>query len=200
MLLAEEWYQENLEMLDRVNSKKEKRSQFPISGLWDQEMEKQWQQRTEFISGAFLSSPLHTFIYSTLRMCQNFVDIQRQTVGEGVRQERKILSRVINQNATLEKKPNKWVYPCLIDICILVSQEEKNGDSCRKMENVGEKSPICLSCSCLFPSLSHTLENTLLHVDPLRVNLTRIKMLHTKQPHLLKSEILSSLQELDRQL
>lgn len=143
MLLAEEWYQENLEMLDRVNSKKEKRSQFPISGLWDQEMEKQWQQRTEFISGAFLSSPLHTFIYSTLRMCQNFVDIQRQTVGEGVRQERKILSRVINQNATLEKK-TKQVSISLFNRYLHIGQSrgkewgklQKNGERWRKKSHL----------------------------------------------------------------
>lgn len=48
------------------------------------------------------------------------------------------------------------------------------------------------------PFLSHTLENAL-HVDPLWMNLTGIKILHTNQTHLLKNEILSSQQELDKQ-
>lgn len=74
------------------------------------------------------------------------------------------------------------------------------GRGAEKWGTLQEKSPICLSCSCLFPSLSHTLENTLLHVDALWMNLTGIKMLHTNQPHLLKNEILSNQQELDRQL
>lgn len=44
------------------------------------------------------------------------------------------------------------------------------------------------------------MEKILLHVDPLWMNLTGIKIFHTKQPHLLKNEILSSQQELDRWL
>lgn len=120
-------------------------------------------------------------------MCQNFVSIHRQTVGEGAREERKSLSRVINQNAALEK--NKPVSIPLFNRYFHIGQtsEEKNEEICLCCSKKSHLPVLLVS----IPFFSHTLENAL-HVDPLWMNLTGIKILHTNQPHLLKNEILSS--------
>lgn len=133
MLLSEELYQENLEMLDRMNSKKGVSFPYLVYGT------KRCRNTDSREHSLYLmpsQAPLfHTFLYSSLRMCRSFVNIWGQTVGKGARQERKILSRVVNQNAAHEK--NKPVSISSFNRCLHINQtqKEKNGEShlcCRK--------------------------------------------------------------------
>lgn len=114
-------------MLDTVNSKK--KSQFLSGCPYLVCGTERWRRNSDSREHGLclercLLKLLHSHAYSALRMYPKFVNIQRQTTGEDGKQERKILSTLIKQNAPLEKKI-QWVYFCLIDTCMLIKFQGK---------------------------------------------------------------------------
>lgn len=155
MLLSEELYQENLEMLDSVKSKKES-----VSHIWcmgPRDGETVTAENIVYIWCLIKLTPLHFHLFypeNVSKLCEHpKTDCRGRCKAR--KKERKILSRVMNQNAALEK--NKPVSKSLINryLHISQSQEEKNGESCRKMGNIsGKKShlPVLLmSIPLTFP-------------------------------------------------